>query len=141
MARPKKGDLVPLGGGESIPLVRDSMKIGRRESCEISLQFPNISSIHAELFFRDGHWYVRDNGSKNGTKVNGVPVTEKIVMPGDEIAFAKHKFVLSYEASGRPVEGSQDNVFQKSLLERAGLIHSKDEETDDRWAEDRVDDE
>ncbi len=41
------GELVPAGGGETIPLIRAVMTIGRRESCDISLPFPNVSGIHA----------------------------------------------------------------------------------------------
>ena len=48
------GELVPVGGGDSIPLIRNVMSIGRRESCDICLQFPNISALHCELAFRDG---------------------------------------------------------------------------------------
>src|SRR5262249_3113439 len=65
------GELVPLGGGDSIPLQREALVIGRRESCDIRMPFPNISGQHCELNFKDGYWTVRDLNSTNGIKVNG----------------------------------------------------------------------
>ena len=74
------GELVPIGGGDPIPLVRSPMVMGRRESCDIYLPFPNISGRHCELHFKNGFWLVRDLNSTNGMKVNG----EK-VQPGGKI--------------------------------------------------------
>ena len=43
----------PVGGGDPIPLKRGVLTIGRRESCDISLKFPNISGLHCELAYKD----------------------------------------------------------------------------------------
>src|SRR5688572_5818812 len=64
------GHLVPVGGGDNIPLIRSVMTLGRRDSCDICLRFPNISGRHCELSFREGYWFVRDLNSTNGIKVN-----------------------------------------------------------------------
>ncbi len=34
------GELVPDGGGDPIPLLREKLTVGRRESCDIVLRFP-----------------------------------------------------------------------------------------------------
>src|SRR5262245_53444014 len=60
------GELVPVGGGDNIPLIRETLTIGRRESCDIRLPFPNLSQLHCELSFKDGYWYIRDLNSTNG---------------------------------------------------------------------------
>jgi len=54
MSLQPRGELEPVGGGDPIPLDRNLMTIGRRDSCDICLHFPNVSSVHAELSFRDG---------------------------------------------------------------------------------------
>ena len=36
-----KGALIPVGGGDNIPLIKDRVTIGRRESCDVCLRFPN----------------------------------------------------------------------------------------------------
>src|SRR5262245_59182231 len=97
MANRMFGELVPQGGGDPIPLLKKKLLVGRRrESCDIALEFPNVSSRHCELELVDAYWLVRDLGSSNGTKVNGVRVRSKWVLPGDELAVAKHRFKIDY---------------------------------------------
>jgi len=121
------GELIPAGGGDTIPLLKKSLLIGRRESCDIVLRFPNVSAHHCQLTVDNGYWYVRDNQSRNGIKVNGVRVIEKRLDPGDRLSVAKHTYEISYEpvdlgaVGPPPVDGGLEEVFGKSLLERAGL--------------------
>ncbi len=125
------GELIPLGGGDSIPLLKRVLLVGRRESCNIVLRFSNVSAHHCQLAINGGYWYVRDMNSRNGVKVNGVRVTEKRIDPGDILSIAKHKYELKYSpaelgAVGPPPDEVLDsNVFGKSLLERAGLEHKR----------------
>src|ERR1700682_3229050 len=65
------GELIPVGGGDAIPLIRDTLSMGRRESCDICLRFANVSGLHCEMTFQDGYWLIKDMGSTNGIKVNG----------------------------------------------------------------------
>src|SRR5690349_11165288 len=55
MSLEANGELVPVGGGDSIPLLRETLTIGRRDSCDIPLRFPNVSGIHCQLNFHDGY--------------------------------------------------------------------------------------
>ena len=70
------GELIPVGGGDTIPLLKKSLLVGRRESCDIVLRFPNVSAHHCQLTLMGGYWYVRDLQSRNGVKVNNNRVTE-----------------------------------------------------------------
>ncbi len=117
------GQLVPVGGGDSIPLIRELLTIGRRESCDICMKFPNISGIHCELIFRSGYWYVRDRNSTNGVKVNGTRVQEKLLHPDDEISIGKRRYTIRYElpADRRALDEMEEDVMSQSLLEKAGL--------------------
>ncbi len=122
------GELIPAGGGDSIPLIRPILRIGRRESCDIPLRQPNVSGIHCELAFREGHWSIRDLDSTNGIKVNGVRVPKKVLHPGDVITIAKRNYTIEYT----PVIGKhaleemmEDDVMSQGLLEKAGLIHRR----------------
>lgn len=131
------GELVPQGGGDPVPLLKTKLLVGRRDSCcDIALRFPNVSSRHCELELVSGYWLVRDLGSSNGTKVNGVRVRSKWVMPGDELAVAKHRFKIDYDvAEGVPpppplVEDDVD--MGTSLLEKAGLLKRRSERPDSR---------
>jgi hypothetical protein len=126
------GELVPQGGGDPVPLLKTKLLVGRRDTCcDIALRFPNVSSRHCELELVGSYWLVRDLGSSNGTKVNGVRVRSKWILPGDELAVAKHRFKIDYNvAEGVPppppiVEDAVD--MGTSLLEKAGLLKRRSE--------------
>ena len=121
------GELIPLGGGDPIPLLKKNLLVGRRESCDIVLRFSNVSAHHCQLICNGGYWYVKDLQSRNGIKVNGMRVSEKRLDPGDELAIAKHRYDVRYSpydlgAVGPPPESEEaTDVMKQSLLERAGL--------------------
>ncbi len=121
------GQLVPAGGGDTIPLVRADLKIGRRSSCDICLKFSNVSNIHCQLSFREGYWYVRDLNSTNGVKVNGTRVQEKLLHPEDTLAIGKRVFVIHYNlpTTGRASQELEEDILSEGLLERAGLEKKK----------------
>jgi pSer/pThr/pTyr-binding forkhead associated (FHA) protein len=62
---------------------------GRDESCLVAINNPTVSVSHATIRFEDGVWFVKDNGSTNGTKVNGKRVLESECKSGDIISFGK----------------------------------------------------
>src|SRR5262245_5528743 len=129
------GELVPVGGGDPIPLIRPVLTIGRRESCDIPLRYHNVSGQHAELRFQDGYWYIRDLNSTNGIKVNGERVGAKPLRPGDEITKAKRKFTIEYTiAAGRRAieEVIEEDVMSLPLLEKAGLVRPRRSDRDER---------
>ncbi|OHB70929.1 MAG: adenylate cyclase [Planctomycetes bacterium RBG_13_63_9] len=121
------GELIPLGGGDPIPLLKKVLLVGRRESCDIVLRFSNVSAHHCQLSINGGYWYVRDMRSRNGVKVNGIRVSEKRLDPGDVLSVAKHKYEVKYSpidlgaVGPPPPDVTHADMFRESLLERAGL--------------------
>jgi adenylate cyclase len=127
MAAQPMGELVPLGGGDAIPLLREVMTVGRRSTCDICLNFPNVSGQHCEFSYKNGFWYVRDLGSQNGTKVSGERVMKRLLRPGDQIGIASHKFTIQYHLTHESrlaleeLLAEEEDVFGQSLMEKAGL--------------------
>jgi len=121
------GELLPVGGGDPIPLLKPELLLGRREGCDIVLRFPNVSGQHCALTVIDGYWFVKDLGSSNGTKVNGSRVTEQRLAPGDTLSIARHGYEITYEparlgaTAAAPEKTSAAHIFSRSLLESAGL--------------------
>ena len=122
------GELVPVGGGDTIPLLRPSLVVGRRESCDICLRFGNVSGQHCQLVLDSGYWFIQDLNSQNGTKVNGHRIVRKRLDPGDTLTIARHTYTVQYSpvalgASGPPPSDDEalEAVLSKSLLEKAGL--------------------
>jgi adenylate cyclase len=125
------GELIPLGGGDPIPLLKKQLLAGRRESCDIVLRFANVSAHHCQLFIENGYWYVRDN-SKNGVKINDQRVVKEQARrldPGDIIGIAKHKYRVEYDPADLgaigppPADDLSQEIMRESLLARAGLDH------------------
>ncbi len=125
------GELIPLGGGDPIPLIKEKLLIGRRESCDIVLRFANVSAHHCELSVEGGYWYIRDLQSRNGVKINDVRVQERRLDPGDSLAVAKHRYRIEYSPADLgavgppPSDNMAQEVMRKSLLERAGLENTR----------------
>jgi pSer/pThr/pTyr-binding forkhead associated (FHA) protein len=63
--------------------------VGRDDSCPVTINNPTVSVSHASIRFEDGVWVIKDNGSTNGTKVNGKRVVESECKNGDIISFGK----------------------------------------------------
>ncbi len=76
--------------GQSVPLVRPPVTIGRSSDNTIVLPPETAASRHhAELTEKDGVWSVRDLGSVNGTYVNGERIEwPRELKPGDRIKIA-----------------------------------------------------
>jgi predicted component of type VI protein secretion system len=125
------GVLVPIGGGDPIPLKKVELLIGRRAICDIQLDYENVSGKHCVLRMNNGVWSIRDLGSTNGTTVNGSRIgSEHTLMPDDEVGIAGHFYNLNYEPSGPEAFMGTRQVFDNdvvedrprhSLMELAGL--------------------
>ena len=60
--------------------------IGRDPDCACSLASNTVSAHHARLSYHQGHWWLEDLDSTNGTLLNQEPVTvPTVVTPGDQI--------------------------------------------------------
>ncbi len=59
--------------------------IGRRETCDIYLADVGISRKHATITRSGNHFVISDQASSNGTYVNGIRITSKVLEPGDVI--------------------------------------------------------
>ena len=58
---------------------------------------PNVSRNHAEIRPSGDGFLLVDMGSTNGTKVNGVRITQHLLEDGDEITFGNTR--MRFEAS------------------------------------------
>lgn len=81
-----------LPGGGSLPLGQTPCVIGRGAGASVVVDDTNVSRRHAEIRLVGAHLVVRDLGSTNGTKVNGVPVLERVLVDGDEITIGIGRF-------------------------------------------------
>lgn len=70
------------------------ISIGRAEDNMVVLDDASVSGHHAEVEQTENGLVLRDLGSTNGTKLNGLPVTEAVLNDGDQICFGSMEAVL-----------------------------------------------
>lgn len=100
----------------SVKLDRTLM-LGRSPECDWVLPDPAVSRRHALIDCRDGHWFVRDLGSRAGTSVNDHPLAADQVAPlaeHDRLRIGPWRFRLrrASQSTGRLAS----NTTQSQLL-------------------------
>ncbi len=70
---------------QTVELQQEYTHLGRTEDNELPIAEPSISSRHCVFILSGADVVVRDLNSSNGTYVNGEPVSEAILRPGDNI--------------------------------------------------------
>ena len=96
-----KHAVYPLVKGEYPATPRGAYYIGRINGNDMIMPDYAISKRHAIIDVEDGKYYLRDAGSTNGTKINGLRLAKKRVMLKDKdvIGFARYEFTFLYPKS------------------------------------------
>jgi serine phosphatase RsbU (regulator of sigma subunit)/pSer/pThr/pTyr-binding forkhead associated (FHA) protein len=92
------------------PLEADALSVGRSSKSAIHLPDATVSKTHAEILRSGGRWTIRDLGSRNGTRVNGVEAHDAIPFgEGDTLEIGKVALrVASDSAGARTVYAARD---------------------------------
>lgn len=106
-----KAKLVVVGGDAKSKEVnlRLPTVIGRGRDVSLTLPHPLVSRRHTELFEKDGHLYVKDLGSLNGTYVNNRKInSEQRLGPNELLTLGNVTFRAMYDAGEAPNTGIVD---------------------------------
>jgi hypothetical protein len=77
-----------MRAGEKLGLGGSGIRIGRESAiCEIVLENPKVSRLHAEVVSIDGKVLLIDRNSSNGTYVNDQKIDKRYLQDGDIIYF------------------------------------------------------
>jgi predicted component of type VI protein secretion system len=71
--------------------------VGRAAGNEIRIEDASISAIHAQIVVRGGAVIVKDVGSTNGTFINGAPVKQGELRPGQSLRLGWVDMTLTAE--------------------------------------------
>jgi pSer/pThr/pTyr-binding forkhead associated (FHA) protein len=83
---PAAGRYLEIGDGALLPLPDRVTRLGRSMSAEVEIDDRSVSRRHALIVLRDGQAVLLDDGSLNGTYLNGERVDHAILADGDQIA-------------------------------------------------------
>ena len=95
--------LVAIDGplkGSTYAISVDRFSIGRKSDNSLAQADLSISRRHCTIDFVTGRFRLTDHDSQNGTFVNGIPVKERILVHGDQIAVGISVFVFLLEEMG-----------------------------------------
>lgn len=86
--------------GEKLGLGGSGIRIGRESTiCEIVLENPKVSRLHAEVVSIDGKVLLIDRNSSNGTYVNDQKIDKRFLRDGDIIYFGgRNAIAVAYHA-------------------------------------------
>ena len=89
--------VVRSGGGragETFPLARDRVLVGRSPDCDVFLDDVTVSRQHAVLARGEDGFTIEDQGSLNGTYVNRRRVERAKLEDGDEVQIGKYRLTF-----------------------------------------------
>jgi pSer/pThr/pTyr-binding forkhead associated (FHA) protein len=90
---------VALNNGPNILLDKPILLLGRHPECDIQIDSRKISRRHCCVAQVSDYLVVRDLGSTNGVRINGVRVTEGRLNAGDELTIGNHRYQVTWDAN------------------------------------------
>lgn len=84
-----------LEEGVTQPFSEDRITIGRRGNNHVALDADNISRQHVSIERREGHYFICDLGSANGTYLNDQQVDFAPLNDGDRLRIGNHTISVS----------------------------------------------
>ena len=102
-------------GATPLPVTRFPCVVGRQTDCGLCLPAPTVSRRHCELRLHDGQVWVQDLGSRNGTRLNGEPLTAgRRLEDGDRLELAGLPFRVHLAEPAGVVSGSLHASFSRT---------------------------
>jgi predicted component of type VI protein secretion system len=89
--------LVSLAEGPSILLDKPILLVGRHPECDIQIDSRKISRRHCCIAQVEDYLVVRDLGSTNGIRINGVRVLEGRLRTSDELTIGANRYRISWD--------------------------------------------
>jgi predicted component of type VI protein secretion system len=89
--------LLALTEGPSILLDKPILLLGRHPECDIQLESRKVSRRHCCIAQVGNHLVVRDLGSTNGIRINGVRLLEGCLKAGDELTIGSHRYQVKWD--------------------------------------------
>ena len=88
---------VAIDEGPDIALDRTMIVVGRDPHCDTRLDSLRVSRHHCCMTCKNDQVVVRDLGSTNGIRINGMRVETGSLRPGDELSIAHFRYRLEGE--------------------------------------------
>jgi pSer/pThr/pTyr-binding forkhead associated (FHA) protein len=98
----------PLASPRELTLDRFPIELGRGEAAGVRIDDRWLSRRHCELREEAGTIVIRDLNSRHGTFINGQPVGESPLRPGDELCIGLSHFIAVYLGETAAIHDSSE---------------------------------
>lgn len=128
--------LLALSEGPNLALDKPIVLIGRHQECDIQIPSRKISRRHCCIAQVADHLVIRDLGSTNGVRINGIKVLEGHLQPNDEIMIGNMRYQVKWGGesdhapgkngikSGHPAKGREpDSLEMPMALPDLAMAH------------------
>src|SRR3954469_3496985 len=92
--------LVALNDGPGILVDKPILLLGRHPECDIQIESRKISRRHCCIAQVEDYLVVRDLGSTNGIRINGVRVLEGRLRGSDELTIGNSRYKVRWDTLG-----------------------------------------
>jgi pSer/pThr/pTyr-binding forkhead associated (FHA) protein len=117
--------LLSLNEGPNILLDKPILLLGRHPECDVQIESRKISRRHCCIAQVSDYLVIRDLGSTNGLRINGVRVQEGRLAPGDELTIGTYRYRVVWDSmAGGP-------GLARSAVASSKPIHTNRRDDDD----------
>ncbi|MDA1158791.1 MAG: sigma 54-interacting transcriptional regulator [Planctomycetota bacterium] len=116
------------------------LTIGRESTNRVVVQDDRCSRRHAEVFFTNGGWVVRDLGSSNGTHVNNQEITgQTTLQEGDSVQIGSANLVFTHDLT-RKLNSQSASIESDTRVKPQDAEATSDDQSEGSSSDDRSDD-
>lgn len=91
-------------------------RIGRDPDCEVQIiADASISRCHSEVYIDNGHWWIKDANSTNGTFINGEKIDRMALTLSTSVRLGKGATRLSFVPDQETMQISSDNSLKEYI--------------------------
>ncbi|MDR2818048.1 MAG: FHA domain-containing protein [Endomicrobium sp.] len=90
--------------GEYMLKRKDKIFVGSKKGNDIVINDKIVSEFHCSIVLNSGKYYVKDQNTLTGTKINGTTISEQEFLPGDQIGIGPYSILYIDDAAGRQNE-------------------------------------
>src|SRR3954468_3378157 len=79
-------------------IVAEGVLLGRLPTCELLLNHPTVSRLHAGISFTDGDYYIRNLRQSNPVVLNGTKLVDyEVLAPGDVLGIGPFTLNINFD--------------------------------------------
>src|SRR5205823_9305514 len=104
----------------ALPIWDVELTIGRGLSNHVCISDPILSRQHCVITSENGQFVIRDLGSRHGTLVNGVPISQQVLHHDDKISLGSSVFAFMLREDEEVAQPQSSHAELEDTSEVAG---------------------